>query len=285
LTFPSESIPEANKRALADILRWAEAQLERVQSILGCVQAQRLVDLARITDHPHLIARALLLFGLAVAGDRSQAAAARDAAEEAYDLLGQCRDVARQIMTLQVLARVSGITDGPVSRMQWLHLGLSSAHGSDCTEVRCALLADLAECLVEMEQHSQALVCLGEAVDLLTAAADTARSREWPDTDRVLPGTGIDGRRIDLFRSPSEWGSQPPLASPPIGVRPTLVIRLNALIQSQVHSSSMLSRRTADRIVALDSAERRVYLLDEVNAAIEDVAVGVRLLVKLARVN
>lgn len=278
-------MPEANKRALADILRWAEAQLERVQSILGCVQAKRLVDLARITDHPHLIARALLLFGLAVAGDRSQAAAARDAAEEAYDLLGQCRDVARQIMTLQVLARVSGLTDGPVSRMQWLHLGLSSAHGSDCTEVRCALLADLAESLVEMEQHSQALVCLGEAVDLVTHAADTARTSEWQDAKRFSPGAGIGDRPVDLFRVASEPGAQPNQVPAPLVVRRTLVLRLIALIQSQVHSSAMLSRRTADRIVALDSPDRRVYLLDEVNAAIEDVAVGVRLLVKLARVS
>jgi hypothetical protein len=177
MTPPKTTAPSEGRAALAAVHR-AQRSFEAGQPAKARDLATRAVALARSCAQRHVLGWGLMVLGRAeLRVDRVLPAHA--AASEAYVLLGECGDVPRQLWALNTCARVELICGDALRSIELLRKGLVSAQRPGCSAVRCALLINLGERLVQAEEHVEAIQCLVDAV---------AAARQPPQ----LPGQWID---------------------------------------------------------------------------------------------
>jgi tetratricopeptide (TPR) repeat protein len=160
---PTKAITTADERSAAlAALRQAQRILEAGQPGNARTLAEQAVALSRVCGDRHLLGWGLMVLGQAeLRADRVLPAHA--AASEAYVLLGDCGDVPRQLWALSTCARVELICGDALRSIELLRMGLVSAHGPGCSAVRCALLINLGERLVQAGEHAEAIQCLVDA--------------------------------------------------------------------------------------------------------------------------
>jgi tetratricopeptide (TPR) repeat protein len=175
---PKPVAPADGRGAALAALRRAQRSFEAGQPGKARDLATRAVALARGCGDRHLLGWGLMVLGRAeLRADRVLPAHA--AASEAYGLLGECGDVPRQLWALNTCAKVELICGDALRSIELLRKGLVSAHGPGCSAVRCALLINLGERLVQAGEHVEAIQCL---VDAAAAAGQPPQ----------LPGQWID---------------------------------------------------------------------------------------------
>ncbi len=178
MSLPKAIAPSDGRGAALAVLRRAQRVFEAGQPGKARDLAERAVALARSCADRHLLGWGLMVLGRAeLRADRVLPAHA--AASEAYVLLGDCGDVPRQLWALNTCARVELICGDALRSIELLRKGLVLAHGPGCSAVRCALLINLGERLVQAEEHVEAIQCLVDAA---------AAARQPPQ----LPGQWID---------------------------------------------------------------------------------------------
>jgi tetratricopeptide (TPR) repeat protein len=163
--------PRAAVRAL---LREVEQSYERAQHAEALALAEQAVALARECSDLPLLGRGLMLLGKAQTylGQRAQGYAS---ASEAYELLGACGDVERQLRALSTCAGVFYMCGDPNRAIDLARKGLAaSAHRPDCSAVRATILMNLAISLSQnATEYAEAIQCSADAVALAAQAPGT----------------------------------------------------------------------------------------------------------------
>jgi tetratricopeptide (TPR) repeat protein len=163
--------PHAAVRAL---LREAEQSFERAEHTAAIALAEQAVALARDCNDLPLSGRGLLLLGK-VQTYLGQPAQGYASASEAYELLGACGDVERQLQALSTCAGVLYMCGDPNRAIDLARKGLAaSAHRPDCSEVRATMLMNLAISLYQdATEYVEAIRCSADAVALAAGALGT----------------------------------------------------------------------------------------------------------------
>jgi tetratricopeptide (TPR) repeat protein len=163
--------PHATVRAL---LREAEQSFERAQAAAAITLAEQAVALARECNELSLLGWGLMLLGSAQ-NHLGQPVQAYASASEAYELLGACGDVERQLRALSTCAGVSYMYGDPDRAIDLVRKGLAaSAHRPDCAAIRAALLVNLAISLYQdATEYAEAIQCSADAVALAAQAPGT----------------------------------------------------------------------------------------------------------------
>jgi tetratricopeptide (TPR) repeat protein len=167
--------PDAGSHAAVRVLlRQAEQSFERAEHSAAITLAEQAVALARDSnDLPHS-GRGLLLLGK-VQTYLGQPAQGYASASEAYELLGACGDVERQLRALSTCAGVLYMCGDPNRAIDLVRKGLAaSAHRPDCSEVRATMLMNLAISLCQdATEYEEAIRCSADAVALAAQAFGT----------------------------------------------------------------------------------------------------------------
>jgi C4-dicarboxylate-specific signal transduction histidine kinase len=153
--------------AVLGLLQQAELAQEQVQFAQVQALAERAVEAARELGDPHLLGWGLMLLGDA-ASILGRPVKAYAAASEAYDLLGTCGDVARQIAALETCSSVAYFC-GDTARSIQLHRQAlaASAHRPDCAALRCKSLINLSLLLhQDAAEYAEGIQCCAEAAEL-----------------------------------------------------------------------------------------------------------------------
>ncbi len=167
--------PDAGPRAaVLALLQEAEQSFESAQPDAAIAVAERAVALARECNELSLLGRGLMLLGSAhnYLGQPVQGYAS---ASEAYELLGACGDVERQLRALSTCAGVAYMCGDPDRAIDLVRKGLAaSAHRPDCSAVRAGMLINLSISLYQdATEYAEAIQCCADAVALAAQAPGT----------------------------------------------------------------------------------------------------------------
>jgi tetratricopeptide (TPR) repeat protein len=156
------------------LLQEAEQSFERAQPDAAIALAEEAVVRARECNEPSLLGWGLMLLGSAqnYLGQPVQGYAS---ASEAYELLGACGDVERQLRALSTCAGVSYMCGDPDRAIELVRKGLAaSAHRPDCSAIRAALLVNLSISLCQdATEYAEAIQCIADAVALAAQVPGT----------------------------------------------------------------------------------------------------------------
>jgi C4-dicarboxylate-specific signal transduction histidine kinase len=148
------------------MLGLAEASFQQAQLPLAQSQAEQAAALSRAAGDKHLLGWSLMTLGRACSLSGASLSLAHSASSEAYELLGECDDLPRQLMALHTLSSVAYYGGGASRRIDLLRQGLAMAQGAECSLIRCTMLVDLSECMAQLDDHAEALQCMAEALQL-----------------------------------------------------------------------------------------------------------------------
>jgi tetratricopeptide (TPR) repeat protein len=160
--------PHATVRAL---LQEGEQSFKRAQPGAAIALAERAIALARECNQLSLVGWGLLLLSKAqiYLGQPVQGYAS---ASEAYELLGACGDVERQLRALSACAGALYLCGDSGRAIDLVRKGLAaSAHRPDCSAVRATMLINLAISLYQdAGEYVEAIQCNADAVALAAQA-------------------------------------------------------------------------------------------------------------------
>jgi tetratricopeptide (TPR) repeat protein len=164
--------PDAGSHAAVRVLlQEGEQSFERAQPAAAIALAERAIALARECNELSLVGRGLLLLSKAqiYLGQPVQGYAS---ASEAYELLGACGDVERQLRALSACAGALYLCGDSDRAIDLVRKGLAaSAHRPDCSAVRTTMLINLAISLYQdAGEHVEAIQCNADAVALAAQA-------------------------------------------------------------------------------------------------------------------
>ncbi len=159
---------DADRRAaVLALLQQAEQAQEQIQFAQTQALAERAVAAARELGDPHLLGWGLMLLGRA-AWNLARPVRGYAAASEAYDLLGSCGDVARQIAALETCSSIAYFSGDTARSIELQRQALAaSAHRADCVAIRCKALINLSLMLhQDAAEYAEAIQCCAEAAAL-----------------------------------------------------------------------------------------------------------------------
>jgi tetratricopeptide (TPR) repeat protein len=160
---------EAHARQARTLLGLTESSFNQALLALAQSQAEQAVAFSRAAGDQHLLRWSLMNLGRACSLSGASLSLAHAACGEAYERLGESNDM-RQVTALHMLSS-DALFGGEVSRrIDLLRQGLAMAQGPECIFNRCKMLVELSECMAQLDDHTEAVQCMAEALKLAVQA-------------------------------------------------------------------------------------------------------------------